>query len=167
MDESPAEISARRRWLGFILGFFILQAALWTTALVFVTNDPSHAVLPNYSERALAWDAELDEIRRSRRLGWTATTELGPVRPSRSSPIVVHLEDRKGGPLAGAEVRATLFHQARASERQEIVFGEEGLGNYRAAAMITRSGRWRIEIRATRGQDHFRAEQSLTVGEAG
>ena len=53
------EKTAQFLWTGFILMFFVIQAIVWIVAITLTANDKSHAVLPNYDERALKWNEEV------------------------------------------------------------------------------------------------------------
>lgn len=155
-----AEVRARRRWLAFIVGIFVFQGVLWSGAIWLVSNDPSHAVVVDYDQRALAWDEHMQRVRQSSRLGWSAAFDV------EGGQIRVRLVDAQQNPVDDAEVRLTLFHQARAAERTTLTLFADGEGNYTAAAPVRHAGKWRFELFARRGGDEFVLDHTQTL-EAG
>lgn len=156
--DANKEKRARWFWLSFILMFFVGQGVLWTYALRVVTNDPSHAVVEDYDKFATKWDEARADQSASDALGWQAQLSADHER------IVVKLTDADGHPVE-AELRATVFHKARAAEVQDIAFSETEPGLSIGLADLERSGHWRVRLTATRGDDVFTHMQDVTVGQ--
>ncbi len=153
------ERRARRRWLGFIGAFFVLQGALWAVVLTLVHDDPSHAVVPDYHERAVHWDEARAKKARSRALGWTVAAA-----PASGGGLDVRLLDRGGQPVAGARVRGVVFHGARAGRPQTLDMTEVAPGRYHMAVRVDRPGRWHLRVEAERGADEvFQADTTLDL----
>lgn len=158
------EARSRRRWIAMILGLFGLQAVLWTTALLRVHDDPSHAVVANYDQRALAWDVQRAEQRASDALGWTAAVSLQPSTSDERGRVRVTLTDTSAAPVRASGVEATLFHRGTAAHQQVITLIPLGEGQYGARAQIERTGLWRVQLRAVRGSDVFVSSVTTAVG---
>jgi nitrogen fixation protein FixH len=160
------EIRARRRWLTFIVGIFVAQAALWAYAITLVASDASHAVVSEYDQRALDWDRHMQRRQRSAALGWSASIAIEP-GPGEDRVIVVGLADARARPIPDAEVEVALFHQARASERITLLLRPDGHGRYHGVAPMTHDGHWRFELLARRGEDELVLQrvQQLELGE--
>ena len=95
-------------WPAFVVALFA-GAVLANMVLVFrATGDPSHAVLPDYYQRALRWDEKLAQDRKSAALGWQLRIEA-------ARPLRVTLADRLGRPIDRATLRVSLFHKARSA----------------------------------------------------
>ena len=157
-----AETRARRRWMAFVVGIFVSQAALWAFAITLVASDESHAIVSDYDERALEWDDHVRRRKDSAALGWSAVVELEPT--SDETPLlVVELADAHAQPIADAEVEVTLFHQARAAERTRLSLLPDGAGRYASLAPMTRSGKWRLELQARRGNDELVVERMHVI----
>ncbi len=152
------ERRARRFWFSFILMFFSLQAVLWTFALGKVVGDPSHAVVEQYDDYENRWNAAQTERSVNAALGWSAQISADHGR------IVVALTDAHGHPVA-ADVRATVFHKARASEKHPLVFTMTEPGLMVGELDMGRSGLWRVQLAATRGDDTFTDIQDVAVGQ--
>ena len=58
-ETQKANRRAAWRWGGFVVGLLSLQVAGGITAIVLATGDESVAVVPNYHEKSLQWDAEV------------------------------------------------------------------------------------------------------------
>ncbi len=148
-----SERRSRRFWVAFICSFFVAQAVLWTFALRAVSNDPSHAVAEDYDRHASSWDDRRDAQRRSDALGWTAELQLADIEGA--PQVVLSLRDRTGLPIEGARVEVTAFHRARAAYKQRLALTESTAGDYSSPLRVTRAGRWRFDVTATRGSDTF------------
>ncbi len=150
------EATARLLWTGGIIGFFVIQAILWTVAITLTHQDPSHAVLEGYDQRALNWDAWQDTLRASTALGWRADLEVGP--PSgveQRRELMTRLWDRNGQPVTQAGVQLRLFHRARAGEAEVVMLREILPGEYVATFRPQQPGIWKFELTATKGENQF------------
>ncbi|MBV1862734.1 MAG: FixH family protein [Nannocystaceae bacterium] len=158
MTASTQERRARRFWISFILMFFAGQGVLWTFALDKVIGDPSHAVVEEYDDYENRWEASQAERSLNAALGWQAQLSAD------HEHLVVKLTDARGRPV-DAEVTARVFHKARASEKHEAVFTRTEPGLLVSELDLERSGRWRVRLTATRGNETFTDIQDISVGQ--
>ncbi len=161
--QSRLETKSRRRWTLFIVGFFVLQAILWTFALRLVSNDASHAVVEDYDRLALNWDEQRAKLDASAALGWQAEVDIVADAGDGPGTIRVALTDRDRHAVRADRVVATPFHQAKAANKQTIELMATAPGVYAAPASIARAGKWRIHIDANAGADAYFATQTQTV----
>lgn len=164
------ERRSRRRWTSFIVGFFALQAGLWSFALTYVTNDPSHAVVEDYDRLALNWDEQRAKIDASAALGWHLEVDVQagqPSQPHAPGTIRVTLKDRDRRAVSADQVMATVFHQAKASQRQTVELTETEPGLYVGHAALERAGKWRVRIDASRGEHAYFASKTQTLSPPG
>ena len=150
------EATARLLWTGGIIGFFIIQAILWAVAITLTSQDPSHAVLDGYDERALNWDSWQESRRASEALGWSSKLEISEkaqVNGRRS--LILQLSDRDGSALSGAHVSLRVFHRARAGEAKTIRLEEATPGNYVGDLQAQLSGFWTLELTALKGEQRY------------
>lgn len=161
------EKSAQRLWIGFILIFFILQAILWTSAIRLTANDRSHAVHPDYGQKALHWDQQVAQQQASDRLHWAATITVQNSPQANMPPtITLSIQDDQAQPIAGATVQLSAFDRARASQRFSIQLKPSPAGVYTALMPTTdRLGCWQFEGTATQGDSVFIIHQQLCLGE--
>ncbi len=149
--ERAVERRAMRRWMFFIGAFFVFEFVLWGTAIYVVHDDPSHAVVEAYDEKALAWDEHRLALAASKALGWASQVTLDPT----GGRVRVRLLDRHGRPVAGARLSARVYHRARAGRSQVVTLTETTPGDYGAAVRLGRPGRWVVELAAERGADRY------------
>ena len=135
-------------WPAFVVALFA-GAVLANMVLVFrATGDPSHAVLPDYYQRALRWDEKLAQDRRSAALGWQLRVEA-------ARPLRVTLADRSGRPIDRATLRVSLFHKARSSHVLTRELTPDRRGAYSADLSLSRPGLWELHFDAERDGERF------------
>lgn len=164
-----AELQIRERkaqwmWTGFILVFFLVQACLWTVAITYTANDPSHAVVADYDTKALAWDQQKELRQASAQLGWNATVEASSSQAIPEwRPITLTLTDSRGEPVTGASVSLAAFHRGRAGRRQSLDLAEVGPGQYHGTLHVLYFGNWQLEGTADRGDEHFLVQLQIPI----
>ncbi len=132
-------------WTGFILSFFLIQAAIWTVAILITSRDSSHAVVAGYDEQALRWDDLQAQQRASDALGWISTLEIartGDVRGNRT--ICLEMTDRDKAPVENAKVEVRAFHRGKAAEVQNLEFTEIEPGIYSTQVQVRNEGNWQF-----------------------
>ncbi len=170
--QASQEQRARLIWTGGIIAFFVVQAIVWAIALYITNNDPSHAILPRYDQRALAWDTEAAAMTRSQELGWQVQLDVASQANYKGQRIVtIQLKDNQGAAVEGAQVNVSFFHRARAalresSEFKPVVEPTAISGSYTALLPLNRTGIWRFEIEAECQADKF-IHMTETFVEAG
>ncbi|MBL8745267.1 MAG: FixH family protein [Phycisphaerae bacterium] len=149
------------RWPLFVLLIALtsLSGGAWLTYSAL--SDPSFAVEPDYYSKAVKWDERSRQSSENRRLGWVLT--LSQENPGRA---VVRLADDRGGAIAGARISAVAFANARAAERTDLAFRDDGAGVYSAEFRPARVGLWRFRFEAEHGADRFTSEFDLFIGAA-
>ncbi|MEZ6095465.1 MAG: FixH family protein [Pirellulaceae bacterium] len=137
----------RMLWTGIILSFFLIQAVIWTIAITLTANDPSHVIVDGYDQDPKTMEAERQEMLASRALGWHANFEIKVLDEIFGrNELRLSLTDRDGKPISGANISLRVFHNALASEVQEVSMNEtEERGVYIADAMMRKSGWWTFE----------------------
>lgn len=175
---------ARWRWPVIIVAFLGGHVTIMMFAVMFAVGDPSFAVVPDYYEKAVNWDAQRAVERDSDELGWTLdVVPSGFADRDGLRSVVCTLTDAQGNPINDATLSLNFYHRARASHRVTATLTSrkpEGSGNpggsgrYEALLPMGRAGAWVIEARAQRGGDVFVQTLSRTVeggvggaGEAG
>jgi nitrogen fixation protein FixH len=135
-------------------------------ALVIITSrDTSFAVEPNYYAKALAWDQTMAQQSRNDALGWSLGLRIDPGDARGGKTVTVHLADRAGAPIAGAQVAVEAFHNARASRILSAALSPAG-PEYAAVMPLDRPGLWEFRLRVTRGREVFVATLTHDLTEA-
>ena len=122
------------------------------TMATIAADDPSFAVESDYYKKAIAWDRELDQQGTNARLARKVTLETRS-SSERVAALALRVADAGGAALDGAEVELEAFPNARAGERQRLVFTERRPGAYAAELALTRTGLWELRLTVTRGKD--------------
>ncbi len=139
------EKMAQLAWTGIILGFFLIQAIIWTIAISITANDQSHAVVAGYDEKALKWDDEKAQQQSSNHLGWATELLVDPAGDIRGiHGVTIQLKDAKQIPLSGATIEVEAFHCAKASQPQKIKFDEINDGTYAGFFQLQKAGKWQF-----------------------
>jgi nitrogen fixation protein FixH len=151
-------------WPAAIFGLIGLNVVIVGVTVYYATHDPSAAVEPQYYQKALAWDQTARLRDASDRLQWKAGATV-----DREGRLNLAITDASGAPVADAQVTATVFAVARASDRQDLTLTQTSPGVYSAAVRLNRGGLWQIRVDAKRGSDVFTCtiEQELTANIGG
>jgi nitrogen fixation protein FixH len=171
---SPAEQRAATRraawfWGSLVVGFLTLQVAIGVVAIVLATGDESVAIVPDYYEKALKWDEQMEAERASAQLGWSHQLLVPSLADQRGRrTVMVRLFDAEGNPLSAAEGNLRVYHHARATDVQELRLESLGGGNYRAAAAMGQPGLWQVELEMRGpGGERFLVSDTVTIGPEG
>ncbi|MEL7498971.1 MAG: FixH family protein [Planctomycetota bacterium] len=148
-------------WTGGILGFFMIQAIIWTVAITLTANDKSHAVVADYDSRALNWDEEIARRDASARLGWVAQIHIdstGNLRGERN--LTVELVNREGHAIENAKLEVNTFHKAMAAVPQTMTFKEINPGVYATTIVVRKPGNWQFAGTASNDESTFLIEET-------
>ena len=150
------EQAAQFLWTSLILGFFLIQATLWTVAITFTANDRSHAVVSDADYQSLHWDEAQALRRASAALGWQVKIQIGNRADlTKRRSLQVSLADRDGRPLEGATINLSAFHCGLAADVQILKLQPAGDGKYFGDIKIGKSGRWQFDGLADLADNQF------------
>ncbi len=156
-----AERRAKRFWIALVVFLFIIQSTIMGLVMHLAIGDPSAAVVPDYHNRALNWDATRRTLEAADRLGWGVTFEASDVADGRGMrAIELTIVDGDGNPLDELVVSGALYHHARAGEVNTVALKSIGDGKYLALAPAARAGIWQLELKIDGGSEPV--TQSLT-----
>jgi hypothetical protein len=91
-------MSAGLKWILAIVGLLVGNL-IAMVVLVVSANGDRVQVIPEYYDRAVHYDREIDQAAKNRELGWQVHTRG-------DGKVVVDVRDRDGSTLVGAEVHA-------------------------------------------------------------
>ncbi|MFO7181157.1 MAG: FixH family protein [Pseudomonadota bacterium] len=142
----------------------LVLAGLGTMAAIAI-RDPGFALEPNYYQKALAYDGEIEQRAKNAELGWRV--HVGDVRASgRVAELELELADAEGRPIPGATVELEAFAVARSGLRTTGRANEIAPGIYRARLEGARSGLWEVRVEATLGGTRFTERVRFEMGTA-
>lgn len=141
------------RWAWIVAAMLVTHTTLMITIATIAVDDPSFTTVPDYYERALAWDELRERRQESDRLGW----EVDIAPSALGDRLVVTLLDRDGVPVVGASGDLSLYHHAGARDVRTVELVERGDGVYFATVDVSRVGAWQVTLVAQRhtGEDYF------------
>jgi len=145
-------------WPWLVTGALLFTVGVNVVMLFAASSDRNGSVVePDYYRKAVAWDSTMARRAASDRLGWSAEVVLERPDDRGTVPgrLTVHLVDRDGASVRGADVTATLIHNTDAANPISLALGEREPGLYAGATRIVNPGRWEVRLEATRGSERF------------
>lgn len=138
-------------WPAAIIGL-ILFGMTMTFGLLFASRvDGGPEVIPDYYDKAVAWDKAAATRTASNALGWTA--EVEHVETGRLS---VGLRDASGKPITGIDGRITLTRPHLAAFSEVIPFRVDTTrADVNLPVTARGSGLWDVRIEANRNGERF------------
>jgi len=155
-------------WMLLPVFLLLSSLALGVTTVMFATNDPAFAVVDDYYEQGNHVDEQLAEQAETEALGWklrliNRSFEEG----SANTTLRFRLLGPEGQPLIGLSGSMQAFHNARASNVQDVELRadpqEEGV--YLAEFAIDRAGWWVWRYDLQREGDRARGESRSLMTE--
>lgn len=146
-DVAQLEKRARRFWVSLIVGLLGLQVIIGIVSIWLSVGDPSVAVVPNYHQKALDWDATHRARELTRKLGWHIAPIVGEFLPDSGRRLVrVAVRDRAGGGVTELNLSGKVYHHARGATIHELRFTETDPGYYEATTSLAESGLWELQL---------------------
>jgi hypothetical protein len=168
------EPAAGRFWPWAIAALMLLILTIALAVLRAATGDGGAAVIEDYYQQAVDWDAGQADLAASRALGWSAELSFREVPQGMASAagknppntlVFVALADREGRPLEGATV--TLAGAFRGhSQRIWSAVALPLEGGYGAAFRLGPPGLWDWRITAERDTARFLHSETRELGRA-
>lgn len=148
MNTTDASVANRRaaiRWGALVVGMLSLQVILGVVAVVLATSDQSAAVIPDYYNKALAWDEQRAQREASRSLNWQlefVETDYGTM----GSGLQINIRDADQQPIPIASGTVQLYRHARAAEVLVAPIAKAEDGIVEVAGCFPHHGLWQVEI---------------------
>ncbi len=140
-----------------------LQVAGGVVAIILATGDESVAVVPNYHEKALNWDAEMAAQAASAALGWQC--EVSQInKQTIPSGLRITLTDREGKPVLVQSGELRLYRHVRASDVREVPIPMGKFAMLELPDCFNAVGLWQVmlDLKCENG-DRFLHSQELVV----
>jgi nitrogen fixation protein FixH len=150
-------VSATVRWVGIIVGLLIGNAVGVAVLIATSSGEARRRVLPDYYERAAAWDETMAEAQASVELGWRLDVVV------RGRELDVSVVDRAGAPVTDAALEVQVIPRGHVDDRS----GGPGVtiapGVYRVALAGRRVGLHDVALRLERGGQRFVADRLIEI----
>lgn len=145
--DAIAERKAKRFYTGLVLLLFAIQITILGTALTLAIGDPALAVVPDYHQAALNWDAVHAAAGAAKKLGWQVQLDVSDVADGRGRRAVnLQLLDDHDQPIPDLRVSGKAYHHADAEQVERFELESVGDGRYLAMPSMGRAGLWQIEL---------------------
>ncbi len=151
-------------WIALVLGLFSMHIIATAALIYFAHTDPGFAVEDDYYEKGVHWDEHRAQLAHNKQLGWRIeVNKLVPKGTLSIASLIVRIEDTDGVPLEADLVTLTLYHNARAADRQVVTLSRAEDGAYHGEARLRRPGWWQLDFEIRRGSDLFTTGERLHV----
>jgi nitrogen fixation protein FixH len=141
------ERNARRWWVAGIVGLLSLQVVIGVGSVILAVGDPTVAIVPNYHQKALDWDASQRAVHLTEKLGWQVVPLVSLTSPETGKRLVrVAIRDRMDQPVSDLNLSARVYHHARGSEVYDLTFVETDAGYYEAMTSLVQPGMWQVSL---------------------
>jgi nitrogen fixation protein FixH len=127
-------------------------------------EDPGFAVEKDYYKKAVGYDAEMAQQARNATLGFIAQADAPAVSDKAPPSIEVTLRDRDGQPVAGRELHAEVFQNARAAELLALHGRETTPGKYLLTLPAAHPGVWIVRATFQHESERFTADLRVSLG---
>lgn len=150
-------MSARTRWVAIIVGLLVGNAAAVGVLIGLSSGETRHRVLPDYYQRAVAWDATMAAAQASADLGWRADVAV------RGRDLMITIVDRDRRPVTDAVVELTAVPRGHVDAATTAAATAIGAGVYRAVIAGDRRGLHDVALRVGRGEQRFLVDRLVDV----
>jgi len=151
-------MSPRTRWIALVVGLLVGNVLAVVILIGAAGGDTHRRVLPDYYDRAVAWDGAMAEAETSARLGWRGAVRI------RARELELSLVDRAGAPLVGAAVTVRGLPRGHADEPVAVTLTAAAPGVYRGSVPGERAGLHDVAIVAERGGERWVVDRVVELG---
>jgi hypothetical protein len=147
-------------WPASIIAFFALAIAGFAAFIVFCQLHPTDLVAADYYEQELRYQAQMEQLQRTRQLQAPDLVRYDPVARAITLQI----------PLPAAAVRPTgdihLYRPSSAGLDRRLKLELDGRGRQSIDATSLSPGLWRVKVRWSAGGQDYGVDQKVVIGAA-
>lgn len=150
--EKRAERRAKQIWITFVVMLLGLQLTIGAIAIRLATADRSAAVVPDYHNAALNWDADRESRSLIQRLQWDFRLELSDITDSSGNRAVRAVvidqtgQNQTGQGVNDLDLTMTAYHHSHGRDFITVDLQPIGNGQYQCLAPIAISGLWDFDF---------------------
>jgi nitrogen fixation protein FixH len=133
-------------WMLFPVALLVTSVSGWLWMVSMAVDDPGFALEPDYYKKASAYDEVMAQKERNSQLGYKAHLVSFSLLDKDAAELIIHVKDREGRGVAGAEVTAEGLFVGRAFHTQKVVLKDRGDGVYAASFNQPRAGLWEVRL---------------------
>ncbi|MGI9417787.1 MAG: FixH family protein [Geminicoccaceae bacterium] len=145
---TPAGVRPAGGWIPWVfVGLFgIVLVANGTMIAVAISTFTGMETTSAY-KKGIDYNKRLAAAARQEALGWQASVDASP-GDNGEVVLTFDLKDKKGAPVAAADVRARLDRPLQQGLDQSVTLNETGSGRYAATVALPLKGQWEVELTA-------------------
>jgi len=152
----PAGKSPSWRWPLIIIGILSAHVGIMGIATAITLQHPGDsAVIPNYYDKAEAWDAYKQQLIVAEQLGWKTAILPEPADAAGHRKVRLVLTDASDKVIGNATLSIRCFHRSHGNEAVTLQPAPIAPGNFVLTLPSNRTGFWQFEITAGAGKDSF------------
>ena len=145
------------RWPLIIIGLLGAHVVAMLSAVAITARSPGEsAVIPDYYDKAQAWDSYKQQLAINNQLGWKL--DVVPMEQPDSTDrrqVMVTLTDAKDHPLSNADVAVHCFHLSHGDLATTVNPIDSGGGKYLLKLPLNHEGFWEFDVTASAGGQVF------------
>jgi nitrogen fixation protein FixH len=145
-------------WIPWAFVGFFAVVLLVNGIMIFVAFDSWTGIgreNANSYQQGLSYNDRLAAVEAQEALGWQADLGFEELADGRGR-LVLALADRRGNPLEGATVAATLARPTDAAGDFVVALGDVGIGRYGADIAFPARGQWDVRVLAEHPRGVYR-----------
>ncbi|MCB5185066.1 FixH family protein [Methylobacillus gramineus] len=121
-------------------------------------------VMPH--DRNKSYQPHLQQLEQQQELGWKLSLRgLDVLQPDHEQSITAHLQESDGHAITGAAVQLNFWRMANSRDDKVYEAVEQDPGEYVSQVTLPDSGRWVVEVLVKQGDQRYRKQQSLFIGD--
>ena len=167
LDATGSNLLRKRSlWPWAIIGMLGFHVLIMMAATVLATHGHGFAVVPDYYQRGLHWDAEQAVLRASDKLGWHVDVVAGTRADATGQRAVRFvLTDKAGKAVPNAQLDVEYFHHANADKSRLLTLSPDSDDPtcFTQMLQMPHAGTWEFHFRITAGDKTFIGSQVQTV----
>ncbi len=167
-----------------IIGFFIclvisnaillsvagrgLPQSLTSMFLPSPENQRVHTAFPGIMphDRNKSYQPHLEQLQQQQALGWQLKLiGADTLSPGKQQQMLVQVRDEHGNAVTQAEVTLNFWRMANSRDDKVYPLVEQAGGEYAADVLLPDSGRWVAEVLVKQGDQRYRKQESLFIGD--
>lgn len=154
---SSAADAHRGRFIPWMIAGFFLVFVLLLLSFVWIAfaHKPS-LVTENAYQKGLAYNHAIEASAAQKALGWKGRLDI----PGGKS-LLFTLNDARGKPISGAQVKAWIVRPASAAMDLQVTLNETSPGHYAAPLALSGSGLWESHVTALYNKQQYQISKSF------
>jgi nitrogen fixation protein FixH len=157
MTTNAQKPRSAKLWPMLVVLMLVSHVTLMMVAVRYATGGSrgEHAIVPDYYDKALAWDTTRAAQAESDKLGWKATLSTTPGARPEERILSLTLVDANGQPVEVTDAAVSYFHLSQGQDVKRLPLLSVAPGKYQGTMSIYHPGFHQFDLLCTRGDATF------------